>query len=272
MSLITNSLPGSLRPDVILDAVEAAPEALINRLAVRGAIVEGDAVKLKVPYVDADIAAGFVVEGAAIGEQDPTLDEIEIATHKLGTITVLSNEAISAGNSLAHLQQSLLRSFVAKADAQFLNAATSPIGLTNIADIVDGGELGDDLDVLADAIATIESNGGMATHLLAHPRDWAHIAKLKAATGSNQTLLGTNVEQAQRRVLGLEVATSRFVNEGTLMVIDNQAIVSATGPIKITPSSEYAYNKDSHAVRVTWRMGWGTPRPERLVKIALDGS
>jgi hypothetical protein len=48
-----------------------------------------------------------------------------------------------------------------------------------------GGEITDNLDPLADAVAVIESHGGTADLIVTSPIGWASVSKLKTDAGSN---------------------------------------------------------------------------------------
>jgi hypothetical protein len=66
-----------------------------------------------------------------------------------------------------------------KADAAFLGNADAPDGLLSLTGVTDGGAIGDDLDTLADAVVSIEADGGTASHIIAAPGAWGAVVKLK---------------------------------------------------------------------------------------------
>jgi hypothetical protein len=67
-------------------------------------------------------------------------------------------------------QRQRQRSVIAKSDAAFPNSAAdlgTPPGILNVAGIIDVGEVGDNLDSIADAVVAIESEGGIASAIIA---------------------------------------------------------------------------------------------------------
>lgn len=145
---------------------------------------------------------------------------------------------------------------------------TPPAGLT-AQGLTDGGTLGSDLDEFADAIALIETAGGTANVVLAHPSAWAAITKLKAATDSNVSLVGAGVDAAQRQLLGVTVYVDRDVPVDSLIVADRAAILSAYGNIEIATSQDYLFGDHAVAIRSVFRFGAKVADVGRVVQIAV---
>jgi HK97 family phage major capsid protein len=148
-------------------------------------------------------------------------------------------------------------------------AVTPPAGLLHVSGIVDGGTVATDLDELADAVMTIEENGGQATHIIAAPSAWGSLSKFKSATGSNAALIGAPADATVRQLLGIPVLVSSAVPADSLLVLDKAAVVSAAGQVMVAISDQAYFNSDSVGVRVTWRFGQNIVRPDRVVKLAV---
>lgn len=239
----------SLYPDQTFNAAEVMPEALIFQLTTLAGSVEGDAPVVRIPFVAADPDAGFVDEGAKITESAPTLDELVVSTDKVAVLTRTSNEAVrNSPRSSAILSTSLRRAVTVKGNNALLVNPNDPTGLANLAGISDGGTLGTNLDAVDAAIAAIEVAGGVPTHIVANPADWARVRALKSATGSNIPLLGAPAEQTDKQVFGLEVITTPSAPAGTILITSKGSIYSA-------------------AIRATWRFGWKVTNPLHIAKV-----
>lgn len=259
-----------LYPDQSFTALEVMPEALIFQLATIAGEVEGDEPAVRVPYVAADQAAGFVAEGAEITEGAPTLDELVIRTDKVAVLSRTSNEALrNAPGSSGILSRSLTRAVTNKGNAAFLGNTADPTGLLNVSGVSDGGTLGTNLDALETVIGLIEAAGGTPTHVVAHPTDWAVIRSLKAGTGSNVPLLGSPAEQTERRVFGLDVVVNPSATAGNLLVTSRESIYAAAGQLNLATSPDLYFNYDSTAIRATWRIGWDVIDPAHLGKVTM---
>lgn len=262
----------SLYPDQTFPAREVVPDALIHQIATVVGSLEGDAPVVRVPYVKADPTASFVPEGDEIDLEDPTLDEISVRTAKIAILNKTSTEAASYAEGNEIVATSLARAVTVKANNALLaNPVTSgqPTGLLSLAGIVDGGTLGTDLDVLADAITALEVNGGTATHIVADPASWGAIRNLKTATGSNQPLIGAPADQAERRLFGIPVVVTPQMTAGTLLVVDSNEIIAVAGDIKLATSDQAYFSSDSLARRVTWRLGWTVVNADRIAKVTV---
>ena len=74
----TNLLPPE---EVIREAIALNPYCATPTVT-----IQGDAPRVRIPYVETDPTAGVVAEGAEITQTSAALNEIEIATHKVGVI------------------------------------------------------------------------------------------------------------------------------------------------------------------------------------------
>jgi HK97 family phage major capsid protein len=254
---------------------EVIPDALVLQTSLVSGRIEGDEPVLRVAYVDDDDAS-FVAEGAAIPEADPELAEVTVATGKVAQLIRVSREQWLQQGTSGLLSESVRRAVTKAANLAYITQAapvapaiTPPAGLINIPGVIDGGAVATDLDVLADALTTIEENGGNASHIIASPSAWNSIRKLKTGTGSNVSLLGAGTADTERRLLGVPVLTSSAVSAGGLIVLDRTAVVSAVGDVHVTTSDQRYFETDSIGVRATWRFGANLVRPERVVKLTV---
>ncbi|OBI18619.1 hypothetical protein A5712_21635 [Mycobacterium sp. E2327] len=257
---------------------DVIPEALILQTSTKAGDVEGDEPAVRVPRVTLDGAPGFVPEGDAIDESDPDDSETVIHTGKIAVLTSVSREQYGQGTASSLLNAAVRRSMVRKANSAYLAqaapvgpAVTPPAGLLHQS-FHDGGILDESLDALIDAVAYIEDDGGVASHIIASPTAWAELQKFKTATDSNQSLVGAGTSSATRQVLSLPVVTDRDVPAGQLVVVDKNAILAVWGQLLIATSSDYHFNRDSIAIRATWRFGQQIAHPNRVVVLGIGGS
>ncbi|MFL0411074.1 phage major capsid protein [Microbacterium paludicola] len=276
MAEFTTNSAKAWSPDVHSFAPsEVIPDALVLQTSLVSGNVEGDEPVLRVAYVDDD-DAGFVPEGAQIPEADPDLAEVTVATGKIAQLIRVSREQWLQQGTSGLLSESVRRAVTKAANLAYIAQAapvapaiTPPAGLLNIAGIVDGGTVATDLDVLADALTTIEENGGNASHIIASPSAWNSLRKLKTGTGSNVALLGAGTTDADRRLLGVPVLTTSAMPTGGLIILDRTAVVSAVGSIQVATSEQRYFETDSIGLRATWRFGANLVRPERVVKLTV---
>lgn len=252
---------------------EVIPDALVLQTSLVSGRIEGDEPVLRVAYVNDD-EAGFVAEGAEIEEADPELAEVTVATGKVAQLVRVSREQWLQQGTSGLLSESVRRAVTKAANLAYIAQAaptapaiTPPAGILNIPGIIDGGVLGTDLDVIADALTTIEENGGNASHILASPSAWNAIRKLKIADGA--PLLGAGTTDVERRLLGVPVLTSGAIPTGGIIILDRTAIVSAVGDVQIATSDQRYFETDSIGVRATWRFGANLVRPERVVNLTV---
>ena len=272
----TSNSAFSWSPDVsTITAADAVPDALILQTSTVSGSVEGDAVAVRASYVD-DATAGFVAEGAAIDEADPSLAEVVVYTGKVSQLVRLSREQWSQQNTSQLISESVRRAVTKAANAAYIAqaapispAVTPPAGLLNIAGIVDGGAIALDLDILADVLATLEGNGATPSHIIASPSAWGYLRKFKVGTSRNDTLLGAGTADMEKRLLGIPVLTTAAVPAGSLLILDRSAIVSAVGGVEVAVSDQVYFNSDSVGVRCTWRFGSNLVRPNRVAKLTV---
>lgn len=252
---------------------DVVPDALILNTATVVGAIEGDEPAVRVPFVADDGVVGFVAEGAEIPDANQEFDEVVVLTGKVAALGKYSYETLAQPEAAKMVVESLSRSVVTKANAAYLGnpaAGPGPVGLLNSPGIVDfETPVGDDLDLLVDAISFVELDGGTATHIIANPTAWATLSKLKRATDSNESLVGAGTVAATRALLGLPVLVSPAMPPGALLVIDKSAIIGAQSPVRLARSDDAYFSSDSIGVRVTWRLGWSVMHPSRVAKLNI---
>ena len=82
-------------------------------------------------------------------------------------------------------------------------------------------------------------------------------------------LLGAGTLDTEKRLLGLPMLTGAAVPAGSLLILDQTAIVSAIGDVEVAISDQVYFNSDSIAVRCTWRFGSNVVRPNRIAKMTV---
>lgn len=258
---------------------DAVPQALILAHALPGGQIDGDQPAIRVAYVNDD-EAQFTAEGNEIPEADPALAEVLVHTAKITQLVRLSNEQFGQVNTAAQLAESVTRALTKKADAAFLAqpAPTPPAvapstGLANTTGAVAASApVAGDLDVLADLLAVLEVNGATPTAIIVDPVGWAELSKLKVGADRNDTLLGAGTAAADRRLLSVPVAVSREMPTRTGLVVDRNAIVAASGGVRIATSEHESFSSDTVMLRATWRIGHTVVRPERLGKFTITST
>jgi HK97 family phage major capsid protein len=269
----TPNSPKAWAPDLTAFVPDdVVPDALILSTANVVGKIEGDEPAIRVPYVADDGVVGFVAEGAEIPDANQEFDEVVVLTGKVAALGKYSFETLAQPEAARMVVDSLSRNVVKKANAAYLGsleADPGPTGLLHSVGITDGGEVEDDLDPLIDAIASIEDDGGTATHIIASPTAWASLSKLKRAADSNESLVGAGVVAATRALLGLPVLVTPAMPDGSLLVSDQSAIIGAQSPVRLARSEDAYFSSDAIGVRVTWRLGWKVMHTARVAKLTI---
>lgn len=254
---------------------DVIPEALILQTATFTTEIEGDAPAVRVPFVSVDDDAGFEAEGAVIPVSVPDTREVVIHTGKIAVLAVVSREQYELTGIGNLMSDSMRRAVVKKANAAYLNqaaptlpAVTPPPGLFNQSPTV-GGTVTTNLDAVSDAILDIEAAYGNATQIIAAPDAWASLLKFKAATGSNQSLLGAGTTAAERFLFSTPVIVSAAAPAGKLLITDKSSILSTYGPLNLAVSNEAYFNSDSIGLRCTWRIGAAIADAARVIAVTV---
>lgn len=234
-------------------------------------VAQTDATEYRIPVVRAGAAAAWVREGEEIVPSGLDIDELTIVPRKLAGLTPISRELAedSAPSAVEEVGRSLARSVIFHADAALLGNAEAPgpEGLAHQEGVqeIDGGAL-TSLDPLHSAKTEIAVAGGTATSILAHPRDVLKLAQLKEGDGSNRGLV-----EDTTTVVGLPLIASQHATEGTVWVLDSQAITTVIrSTVEVESSRDVYFSSDRIAVRATARLAYGFPYPERIAKVTIS--
>ncbi|WP_286689677.1 MULTISPECIES: phage major capsid protein [unclassified Aeromicrobium] len=267
MTNTTSTSAAAWRPDqTAYFDLDRMPDLLLPQVATVAGSVEGDAVAVRVPYVETDGISSVVAEGAPITESDPEFAEVVVMTRKIATLSVVSLEQYRQPEARHLILESLQRSVTREANKEFISA----VGALS-ADFISGGTLGENLDSISDAVAEIEANDGRASHIVMPASAWQTLAKVKQATGSNMPLLGVgtnSTEGSRRSIFDLPVILS--ATAPAVYVLSKGDLLAATGQIAVSISEHAAFNRDAVSMRSTLRFGIAPSRPERHAVIALS--
>lgn len=274
---LTNNLK-SLYTDQVFVYTEAVPDALIANplVATVAGEIEGDAPRVRVPYIKTDPTAGFVKEGADITDGGGELDEVLISTGKIATVVKQSNESASFETASQLIASGVSRSIVTSADNAFLNNAKSedtdaqdgPVGILNTEGIPATQTTGEGIvDAVADAKAAIGGNGGIPTAIVVNYAVEAILRKLKTTDGRG--LLIDPVESGELSIHGLPVIVNRAMPDNTLLVVSAGEIVAAVGTVNLAVSTDAMFTSDSLIRRATWRIGAKVIHANRLAKLTI---
>lgn len=213
-------------------------------------------------------SASWVAEGEEIELDKPTLDEVSIVPSKAAGIRALSRELVEDSDPSAQelVGQELARALVEQVDTAFFGNLPAPAakGLGSIAPTIATGAL-TSLDLIHEAKAAAEGQGGRPTALLAHPLDVLRMVKLKTSEGSNQGLLADATT-----VAGIPVISTEFATEGEPWLVDASAVLTILREDTTVAVNDSTYfTSDRIAIRGTVRIGFGFTRPSALVKVLL---
>lgn len=212
--------------------------------------------------------ASWVAEGEEIQLSKPSLDEVRIVPSKAAGIRALSRELVEDSDPSAQelVGAELARSLVEQVDTAFFGDLAAPAakGLGSVSPTTASGAL-TSLDLIHDAKAAAEAQGGRPTALLAHPLDVLRLVKLKDAEGSARGLLPDATT-----VAGVPVVSTEFATEGEPWLVDSSAILTVLRDDTSIAINEATYfTSDRIAIRGTVRVGFGFVRPSALVKILI---
>lgn len=274
MTITTGAAAYPWRPDSTFFApVDAIPDALLLQTSTVAGSIEGDTPSVRVAFVTDSENATYVNEAVEINDEAPVLDEVVLHAKRISRLVTLSTQQYRQTETAIQISESVARDIVQKADNAYLGDASNQpsTGLLNVTNVVDGGEVTDNLDALVDLVATLENNGARPSHIIVDPLTWASLRKLKyGGDGVNASLLGAGTSDAQPMLLSLPVLRSRWLPANTGMVVDRSQIVSAVGPVEVAVSEHAAFTSHAVVMRATWAVGWTVVRPDRLGRFTVD--
>jgi HK97 family phage major capsid protein len=247
---------------------------------------------LKVPRIDSDPTAAIVAEGGTISPSDPGYTEISATPVKIATLTVMSNEMIADSNPsvLKLLEMQVVRALALKYDLSAFEANdTNFKGLKNTSGITLDSSLGangsvpSNLDVIASAVATLQTANASATAIFMHPRTWGTLCKIKEQTsGNNKPLLqesgGSGSQGITRAIYGVPVFLSSQLSItetkgsstdcSSIYVADMSQIVPVfREDARIEVDSSRLFNSDQSELRAIMRATLAVPNAAAVVRI-----
>ena len=243
-------------------------EALIFTQSTLGPTIEGDAVKMHIPYVSTPVAAAIVAEGSEIAEDDPGISELLVTTRKVSVLTAVSNEAKANEGVQDMLTDSLNQSVVDKADAVFLQNDDQPTGLFNTDGIHAGGTVTDSLEPIVTALGAVSDKGGVPTALIMNYGTWAMLLNMHTTTG--EPYINPTVANSPTPMLfGLPVILNRQAPTGKILVNSKTEVMASYGKLKVSSTEHRYFERDATGMRVTFRFGFGVLHPERLAVLTV---
>jgi len=275
MTTATNDV-AALLPDQIGDLIVQPVEAESTAMQV-STVVRTGSHKYRIPLVLEDPSAAWVAEGAEITADDANVDELDVIPAKVAGLTIVTRELAEDSSPAAAevVGQGLARDIARKIDGAFFSSLASPApdGLPDLAGVsdVDAGGAWANADPFVEAIFAAEAVGAVLTSFVANPADALALMSLKAATGSNQPLLGVDPSVPTRRsIQGVALWTSPFVAEGTVWGVPQARVqIVLRDDVRLEVDRSVYFTSDRVAVKATMRVGFGFVHPAAVVKVAL---
>lgn len=263
----TNLLPPEevIREAIALNPYCATPTVTIN----------GDAPRVRIPYVETDPTAGVVAEGAEITQTSAALNEIEIATHKVALTIPITNEALTYTDATKLVSTSAANAVTNKVDAMFLSAdaaAGAPAGLAKLDGLTTEtvAELKDMSPILT-VLSKITDNGGEPSALVMRYSVWARLMALTAKDG--RPLIAPDVtSSAEPRLFNVPVFFNSYAAADTVLALSAKDIFVSASQVEAAVSKDALFTYDSSVMRLVMRFGYGLAHPERLGKVVLPAA
>jgi len=230
----------------------------------------------RIPTVVADPTAGWYAEGAEIVPSDPTLAELLVTPSKVAALTIVSRELAEDSDPAAAeiVGAGQARDIARKIDSAFFGglASPAPAGLTTLSGIqtvVDAGAFTTDLDAFAAAQSKAEIVGATVSAFVVGPAAALALSQLKAASGSNLPLLGSDpTAPGKRTILGVPLLVSSFVGNNTCWAVDSSRIfLVVRDDAKVEADKSVFFTSDRVALKGTMRVGFGFPHAAAITKI-----
>jgi HK97 family phage major capsid protein len=247
-------------------------ESALARAGARVIPVSGKSIS--VPRTLTDGVAAWVAELAEIPSDSPTGDVLTLTPKKAANTVVLSNESIADApvdelNAVGTaMTRSVARALDLKAFSDDLVSATAPAGLlTASVPTVTGGVA--TIDPFLTAISEINSVGGRANAIIAHPDDVLVLQLLKEATGSERQLLQPDPSlPGVYSIGGVPIISTSAKDAGTALVVDgSQVVIAVSKNVEVSFSAHSKFTADAVVARIVTRtdFGWNDIRGGRLV-------
>lgn len=265
----TNLLPPE---EVIREAL-----ALNQYCATPTVTIQGDAPRVRIPYVETDPTAGIVAEGAEITQTSAALNEIEIATHKVALTIPITNEALTYTDATKLVSTSAANAVTNKVDAMFLSAAAdsaagTPAGLAQL-DGLTTETVTDlkDLSPILNVLSAITDHGGEPSALVMRYSVWARLMALTAKDG--RPLIAPDVtSSAEPRLFNVPVFFNSYAAADTVLALSAKDIFVSASQVEAAVSKDALFTFDSSVMRLVMRFGYGLAHPERIGKVVLPAA
>lgn len=263
----TNLLPPE---EVIREAIALNPYCATPTVT-----IQGDAPRVRIPYVETDPTAGVVAEGAEITQTSAALNEIEIATHKVALTIPITNEALTYTDATKLVSTSAANAVTNKVDAMFLSAdaaAGAPAGLAKLDGLTTETvtEL-KDLSPILTVLSKITDNGGEPSALVMRYSVWARLMALTAKDG--RPLIAPDVtSSAEPRLFNVPVFFNSYAAADTVLALSAKDIFVSASQVEAAVSQDALFTYDSSVMRLVMRFGYGLAHPERLGKVVLPAA
>lgn len=274
MAMLTSGVPGTFLPEQIAALIIRPVAAASVALQVSTVIHVNSAHTLNVPIVAADASAAWVAEGADIPLSDVTLAEDVVQFAKLAGVTKVSRELAEDSSPAAAtiVGMSLARDIARKLDTAFFGNLAAPAptglgGLVGFTSVLSGGFA--NLDSFLGAIAAAEGVGATVTAFVVDPTVGLALAKLKVATGSNQTILGFDATSPTKRTIaGVPLyVTSACGPNMAWAICKDRVIVGLRNDVRLEVSRDAYFIADMVGIKATLRAGFSFPHPASVIKI-----
>lgn len=263
----TNLLPPE---EVIREAIALNPYCATPTVA-----IQGDAPRVRIPYVETDPTAGIVAEGAEITQTSAALNEIEIATHKVALTIPITNEALTYTDATKLVSTSAANAVTNRVDAMFLSAdaaAGAPAGLAKL-DGLTTETVTDikDLSPILTVLSKITDNGGEPSALVMRYSVWARLMALTAKDG--RPLIAPDVtSSAEPRLFNVPVIFSSYAAADTVLALSAKDVFVSASQVEAAVSKDALFTYDSSVMRLVMRFGYGLAHPERIGKVVLPAA
>ena len=226
------------------------------------------------PIITSSVTVAARNDTEAITPTDPGLDSLTLEPVSYAAMTIVSNEVLKDSNGQAReiVEADLLRQCATKLDADMFNGtgAVSPhriYGLLNVAGIETIGAAGPlTLDLLLEVQATLEANGADRDRIayFLTPADWAVIRGVKDLQ-DRYLLMPDLATDATPSLFGSRVYVSANVPTASALAVDlDQVVVGIGEDVSLAYSEDFAFDKNSTAIRLTTRVDLGVINPEAV--------
>jgi HK97 family phage major capsid protein len=222
---------------------------------------------LKLNTFSAFSTAAIVAEGSAIPESDPTVTSVTLGAHKYSFLTQYSNELVfdATVNFETAFAQQAATGIANGVGAHYATGSgtAQPEGImTNATTGVTGGTALAGAPTVANVISlygSLPSQYLPTSAFIMHPTTFTYLAGLNDTTGRS-LIIPSMVDGSPDQLLGRPVYRDTNVPAfatGTKSIwfgsMQDYYVVRNAGPVRLTPSMDFALNLDLMTVRVTFR-------------------